>query len=65
MIDELKLVGIVDDDCIELLKKRATGFFSKLYRDKIRDYEKLSRKITQDKAIHDLYAFQTIKRIII
>jgi hypothetical protein len=54
MISELKNVGIIEDDCIELLKKRATGFFAKLYKDKVADYEKIARVRSQNKTIHDL-----------
>lgn len=54
MYAELKGLDIVDDDCLELLKKRATRFFAKLFKEKVSNEEKVAKKRNNDRKIHDL-----------
>ena len=54
MIKFLKRTKMIEDDCIELLKKKATTIFSDLYRAKVRTLtnEKYDSRI--EKIVNDL-----------
>lgn len=55
LYSELKSTKLLEDDCLELLRKRASVYFTKLFRDKIAHLDKGSKKRSVlDQEIHDM-----------